>query len=172
MNNSAIYPRRTACVSAILEFKPKKLAAKIKEAVRVIHERMKDPIQLASPEYQAIQDALRAIGVRTCFAAVLFEKDQDRFGSRIAEASRAIDERLQSAAEVGSIERISIETAQRSLAAMEREPFSAPRRRVEQTVTADEKSGADDGIKPALHDVGSRVRFTMPSGKWLQPRSS
>jgi hypothetical protein len=63
MNNSAIYPWQTAYVSAILELEPKKLAAKIKEAVRVIHERMKEPIQFASHEYQAIQDALRAIGV-------------------------------------------------------------------------------------------------------------
>jgi hypothetical protein len=63
MNNQAIYPWQTAYVSAILEFEPKKLAAKIKEAVRGIHERMKDPIQFASHEYQAIQDALRAIGV-------------------------------------------------------------------------------------------------------------
>ena len=46
-----------------LEFEPKKLSAKIKEAVRVINERMKEPIQLAGKEYQAIQDALRAIGV-------------------------------------------------------------------------------------------------------------
>jgi hypothetical protein len=63
MNNSAIYPWQTAYVCAILEFEPKKLSAKIKEAVRVIHERMKDPIEFASHEYQAIQDALRAIGV-------------------------------------------------------------------------------------------------------------
>jgi hypothetical protein len=63
MNNSAIYPWQTDYVSAILEFEPKKLSTKIKEAVRVIHERMKDPIQFASQEYQAIQDALRAIAV-------------------------------------------------------------------------------------------------------------
>ncbi len=63
MNNSAIYPWQTAYVSAILEFEPGKLSTKIKEAVRVIHERMNDPIQFASQEYQAIQDALRAIGV-------------------------------------------------------------------------------------------------------------
>jgi hypothetical protein len=58
-------------VSAILEFEPKILSAKIKEAVRVIHERMKDPIQFASHEYQAIQDALRAIGVLSASAANL-----------------------------------------------------------------------------------------------------
>lgn len=71
MNNVAIYPWQTAYVSAILEFEPKKLSAKIKEAVRVIHERMKDPIQFASQEYQAIQDALRAIGVLSAAAANL-----------------------------------------------------------------------------------------------------
>jgi hypothetical protein len=69
MNNSVIYPWHRAYVSAILEFEPRKLATKIKEAVRVIHERMKDPIQFASQEYQAIQDALRAIGVLTAGAA-------------------------------------------------------------------------------------------------------
>ncbi len=63
MNNPALYPWQTAYVSAILEFEPKKLSVKVKEAVRVIHERMKDPIQFASHEYQAIQDALRAIGI-------------------------------------------------------------------------------------------------------------
>ena len=63
MNNPVTYPWQTAYVSAILEFKPKKLAAKIKEAICVIHERMKEPIQSASHEHQAIQDALRAIGV-------------------------------------------------------------------------------------------------------------
>jgi len=63
MNNSAIYAWQTAYVSAILEFEAKKLSTKIKEAVRVIHERMKEPIQFASQEYQAIQDALRTIGV-------------------------------------------------------------------------------------------------------------
>jgi hypothetical protein len=63
MNNSAIYPWQTAYVCAILEFEPKKLSVKIKEAIRLIHERMKDPIEFASHEYQAIQDALRAIGV-------------------------------------------------------------------------------------------------------------
>ena len=101
---------------------------------------------------------------RTCFAAVLFETDQKRFKSRIAEASRAIDERLRSAA-VGSIERISIETAQRSLAAMEREPFAAPRRKLQQAVTADEKSGSGIGVTPNQHGIGSRVRFTLPSGE-------
>ena len=71
MNNPAIYPWQTSYVSAILEFEPKILSAKIKEAVRVTHERMKDPIQFASHEYQAIQDALRAIGVLSASAANL-----------------------------------------------------------------------------------------------------
>jgi hypothetical protein len=51
MNNSAIYPWQTAYVCAILEFEPKKLSAKIKGAVRVIHERVTDPIEFASHEY-------------------------------------------------------------------------------------------------------------------------
>jgi hypothetical protein len=48
VNNPAIYPWQTSYVSAILEFEPKILSAKIKEAVRVIHEPMKDPIQFES----------------------------------------------------------------------------------------------------------------------------
>jgi hypothetical protein len=71
MNNSATYPWQTAYVSAILEFEPRKLSAKIKEAVRVIHERLKDSVQFACQEYQAIQDALRAIGVLSAGAANL-----------------------------------------------------------------------------------------------------
>ena len=63
MNSPAMYPWQTAYVSAILEFEPKRLSAKIKEAVRVIHDRMKAPIQFASHKYQAIQDALGTIGV-------------------------------------------------------------------------------------------------------------
>ena len=63
MNNSATSPWRTAYVSAILEFEPKKLSTNIKEEVRAIHKRVKEPIQFASQEYQAIQDALRTIGV-------------------------------------------------------------------------------------------------------------
>jgi len=58
---------------------------------------------------------------RTSFAAVLLETDQVRLKSRITDAVHAIDERLQSVGEVGTIERISIEAAQRSLAALERE---------------------------------------------------
>jgi hypothetical protein len=71
MNNSATYPWQMAYVSAILEFEPRKLSAKIKEAVRVIHERMKDPILHASHEYQAIHDALSAIGVLSAGTANL-----------------------------------------------------------------------------------------------------
>jgi hypothetical protein len=71
MNKVAIYSWQAAYVSAILEFEPKRLSAKIKEAVRLIHERMKDPIQSASQEYQAIQDALGAIGVLSAGAANL-----------------------------------------------------------------------------------------------------
>lgn len=102
---------------------------------------------------------------RTSFAAVLFETDQARFKSRIADALRAIDERLHSAREVGTIERISIESAQRSLAELEREPFPVPGRRLEKTVTASGKSVSEAEAKRTLPDVGSRVRVTLPSGE-------
>ena len=102
---------------------------------------------------------------RTSFAAVLFETDEGRFKSRIAEALRAIDERLHAAGVVGTIEQISIESAQRSLAAMEREPFLATRGRLEKTGSADEKSGSDGEIKRTEHGVGSHVRVTLTSGE-------
>ena len=101
---------------------------------------------------------------RSSFAAVLFETDQIRFKSRIADALRAIDERMQ-AAGIGSIERISIETAQRSLAAMEREPFLVAKLPPEKIVSGDEKSGADAEGKRTQHGVGSHVRVTLPSGE-------
>ena len=102
---------------------------------------------------------------RTSFAAVLFETDQVRYRSRIADALKAIDERLHSAGAVGSIERISIESAQRSLAELERESFPVPRPRPEKAVTAPGSSGSDAGAMRTRHSVGSRVRVTLPSGE-------
>jgi hypothetical protein len=65
MNNSAIYPWQTAYMSAVLEFDPNKASIKVKEAVRVIHERMKQPIKLGGKEYRAIQDARTGIAMLT-----------------------------------------------------------------------------------------------------------
>jgi hypothetical protein len=102
---------------------------------------------------------------RTSFADVLFETDQVRFKSRIADASSAIDERLQSAAEVGGIERISIETARRSLAALERQPMFVPKPRVEKTVTVTPGNGPNSEAKQIQHGIGSHVRVALPSGQ-------
>lgn len=102
---------------------------------------------------------------RTLFAAVLFETDEIRFKFRIADASKAIEERSQSAGEVGSIERISIEAAQRSLAALEREPFVVSRPRPEESASVTENSGPDVEVKGAQHGIGSHVRVTLPSGE-------
>jgi hypothetical protein len=99
---------------------------------------------------------------RTSFAAVLFETDQVRLKSRIAEASRSIDQRLLSVREIGSVERMSIEVAQRSLAAMEREP---PRPRPEKTVISARSNGSDADVKRTQHGIGSHVRVTLPSGE-------
>jgi hypothetical protein len=55
---------------------------------------------------------------RTAYASALFETEQARMLSRIAEARSAIDERLQSPSEIGEIERKSIEAAQKGLAAL------------------------------------------------------
>jgi hypothetical protein len=99
---------------------------------------------------------------RTSFAAVLFETDEVRFKSRIADASKAIDERLQSVGEVGSIERISIEAARRSLASMEREPFFVPKPRPEKAVIAIRPGAEAERIQDG---IGSHVRVMLPSGE-------
>jgi hypothetical protein len=65
MNKLAIYPWQTAYVSAVLEFDPNKISIKVREAVRVIHERMKKPITLGGQEYRAIQDARTGIAMLT-----------------------------------------------------------------------------------------------------------
>jgi DNA-binding transcriptional regulator YhcF (GntR family) len=102
---------------------------------------------------------------RTSFASVLFETDQVRFKSRIAEASWSIDQRLLSVREIGSVERVSLEMAQRSLAAMEREPYFVPRPRREKTVISARSIGADADVKRTEHGIGSHVRVTLPSGE-------
>jgi hypothetical protein len=101
---------------------------------------------------------------RTSFAAVLFETVEVRFKSRIADASKAIDERLQSVSEVGSVERISIEAARRSLASMEREPFFASKLRPQKAVIAAGRNESSPEVKRIPHSVGSHVRFMLPSG--------
>jgi hypothetical protein len=65
MNGLSIYPWQTAYVSAILEFDPQKLSVKTREAVRVLHERLKKPIKLGGHEHRAIQDARTGIAMLT-----------------------------------------------------------------------------------------------------------
>jgi hypothetical protein len=102
---------------------------------------------------------------RASFAAVLFETDQARFRSRIADALSAIDARLQLAGKMETIERISIESAQRSLAALEREPLRMPHAPLEKSVTTIQSNASDAGVKRPQHDVGSHVRVALPSGE-------
>jgi hypothetical protein len=104
-------------------------------------------------------------GWRTSFADVLFETDEVRFKSRIADALRAIEERLQSVGELGSIERISIESARRSLTVLEQGPFLVRKPRLEKTATANRSNGSNTDVKRTQHGIGSRVRFTLPSGE-------
>ena len=87
---------------------------------------------------------------RTFFAAVLFETDQVRLKSRITDAVRAIDERLQSVGEARGIERISLEAARRSLAALEREPEAlfVPELRLEKPITVTSDSSAVEEKRP------------------------
>jgi hypothetical protein len=101
---------------------------------------------------------------RTSFAAVLFETAEVRFKSRIADASKAIDERLRSVGEVGSVERISIEAARRSLASMDREPFFVSKLRPENAVIAKGSNGSGAEVKRIQDGIGSHVRVMLPSG--------
>jgi hypothetical protein len=57
------YPWQSAYLSAILEFDPIKVSYRIDQAVRVIEERMKMPIEVAGLEYQALQDARSGIAM-------------------------------------------------------------------------------------------------------------
>ena len=102
---------------------------------------------------------------RTFYADVLFETDEARYKSRIADALEAIDERLRSVAEMGSIERISIENAQRSLAAMEREPFFVSRPRPTKAIVVAVSEVADTEVKRTQYGIGAHVRVTLPSGE-------
>jgi hypothetical protein len=104
---------------------------------------------------------------RTFYAAVLFETDEARFESRITDALRTIDERLQSVGEMGSIERISIENAQRGLAAMEREPFFVSRPRPKKAVILTGSDVPDAEVKRTQYGIGAHVRVTLPSGELI-----
>ncbi len=96
-----------------------------------------------------------------------FETDVARFESRITDALRAIDERLQSVGEMGSIERISIENAQRSLAAMEQEPFFVSRPRPERAVVVAVSEVADTEARRTQYGIGAHVRVMLPSGELI-----
>lgn len=104
-------------------------------------------------------------GWRTSFADVLFETDEVRFKSRIADTLRAIEERLQSVGEIGYIERISIESARRSLTVLEQEPFFVRKAQFEKTATATRSNESNPDVNRIQHSIGSHVRFTLPSGE-------
>jgi hypothetical protein len=63
MNNQLKYRWQAAYLSAILEFNPSKVPAKVKKALSSIEDRLKLPLISGSPEYQAIQDAKSGITV-------------------------------------------------------------------------------------------------------------
>jgi hypothetical protein len=63
MNNQLRYRWQAAYLSAILEFNPSKMPAKVRKAVSSIEERLKLPLLSGSPEYRAIQDAKSGITV-------------------------------------------------------------------------------------------------------------
>ena len=63
MNNQLNYRWQAAYLSAILEFDPSKVPAKVRTARSSIEERLKLPLISGSPEYQAIQDAKSGMAV-------------------------------------------------------------------------------------------------------------
>ena len=63
MQNQLTYPWQTAYVSALMEFDPSKIAAKVREALSSIEDRLKLPLIFGALEYQAIQDARSGISV-------------------------------------------------------------------------------------------------------------
>jgi hypothetical protein len=63
MKNQLIYRWQAAYLSAILEFDPSKISAKVRQALAAIEERLKLPLVSGSPEYHAIQDAKSRITV-------------------------------------------------------------------------------------------------------------
>jgi hypothetical protein len=54
---------QSAYLSAILEFDPVKVSYRIDQAVRIIEERMKMPLEPGSQEHQALEDARSGIAM-------------------------------------------------------------------------------------------------------------
>jgi hypothetical protein len=61
MNNPLTYPWQTAYVSAFLELNPARAPEKLHTALRAIQERMREPLERDSDEFQALQDARQGI---------------------------------------------------------------------------------------------------------------
>lgn len=103
---------------------------------------------------------------RTAFAAVLFETDKSQLKSRITDASRAISERLQSLGAWKGIERISLEAARRSLAALEQGPETSfvQEPRLEKSMSKARSDSSELEVNRAQYGIGSQVRITLPSG--------
>jgi hypothetical protein len=66
---------------------------------------------------------------------------------------------------MGLIERISIESARRSLAALEREPTRVLGPRLDRTIPATRCDEPDAEVKRTQHGIGSHVRVTLASGE-------
>jgi hypothetical protein len=63
MSTQINYWWQSAYLSAILEFDPVQVSYRIDQAVRVIEERMKMPLEQGSPEHQALEDARSGIAM-------------------------------------------------------------------------------------------------------------
>jgi hypothetical protein len=63
MDNLLIYPWQSAYSSALWEFDPSKIAARVRVALSSIEERLRLSLICGDPEYQAIQDARSGITV-------------------------------------------------------------------------------------------------------------
>jgi hypothetical protein len=145
MTNPATYPWQTAYVLAILELDPSRILIRANEAVRIIQDRLKRPLELDSPEHQAIEDAQAGIAVlkarvagrpvnrsclllkerpsndlalspwRTAYASAVLERDQALIPNLIDDALRAIEETLRSSIGVETIEGKSLVAARDAL---------------------------------------------------------
>jgi hypothetical protein len=63
MSTQINYWWQSAYMSAILEFDPVRVSYRIDQAVRVIEERMKMPLQQGSAEHRALEDARLGIAM-------------------------------------------------------------------------------------------------------------
>jgi hypothetical protein len=63
MDNPVDYPWQSAYLSGFLEFDTVKMSSRVAQALRVIEERLKTPLEPGGKEHQAILDARSGIAM-------------------------------------------------------------------------------------------------------------